>query len=190
MISGILLMVPIAIIGYILYRFLLIFNKVGLFVGRFIPIKTIAGVATANILAIVILLLFIFILGILATSPRIQFFQEVVEKNFLMRIPGYMFFKTLTKGVEGTNDDSHEFDPVIVHFDDNSQLGFLMEEYPEGLSVVFMPDSPNPTSGSVIYVSAERIQQLEINSRRAVQHLQQSGKNADFVNKQKFNLKI
>ena len=181
-IGGLLFLVPLSVVGYIIYRLLAVFYKFALVVDKVIPIKTVAGIATANILAILILLLVCFLFGLIATSQKIKFFQNVVERNFLLKIPGYIFFKAYTKGMENQENSSHELDPVLVHFDDNSQLGFLIEEFPDGLSSIFLPGSPNPWSGNVIYVSFDRIQQLDISTRQAIQHLQRAGKEAAFIN--------
>jgi uncharacterized membrane protein len=69
-----------------------------------------------------------------------------------------------------------------VIFDDSAQLGFLVEENEKGLSSVFMPGSPNPWSGNVVYVEINRIKKLSITTNEAIKHLQQAGKNSEFIN--------
>ena len=184
-IGGLLFLVPLSVLGYIIYRLLGLFYKVALVIDKLIPIETVAGIAIANILAILIFLLICFLLGLLATSNKILGFQNWLERNILLKIPGYVFFKAYTKGMEDGDKNSLELDPVLIHFDDNAQLGFLMEDHSESLHSVYIPGAPNPWSGSVIYVTPDRIQQLDITNRQAIQHLQRGGKDAIFLNELK-----
>ena len=51
--------------------------------------------------------------------------------------------------------------PVLVRFDDSWQIAFEVENIPGGTSAVFLPGAPAPWSGSVCFVTEDRIQSLE-----------------------------
>ena len=177
LIGGLLFLVPLSIILFIFFKVFKVFYHIALFIDQFIHLKSIAGMVLVDILTIVLILLVCFLFGLLAMSKKAQFFQNVIEKQFLLKVPGYIFFKAMTKGLKKDEENaSHELDPVLIRFDDNSQLGFLIEENKDGLSSIYMPGAPNPWSGSVIYVEQDRISQLNITARQAIQHLQQAGK--------------
>lgn len=182
LIGGLLFLIPLSILSYILFQVFKVFSNFAELVDQYIPIERIAGHIAIDLLAIILILLVCFLFGLLAKIPKMKFFQNYLETNLLIKIPGYLFFKAYTKGLEDVENKSSELDPILVRLDDNSQLGFLIEENKEGLSSVYIPGSPNPWSGSVIYVSYDRIQQLNITPRQAIQHLQQIGKNASFIN--------
>ncbi len=182
-IGGVLFLIPLSVIAYILFRIFKVFRGIAEFIDQFIPIKTIAGAVAVDVLAILLIVLVCFFFGLLAKASAIQFFREVIEDKILIHIPGYVFFKVYTKGMEDASTNTNELDPVLVDFDDNTQLGFLIHEAKEGLSTIYLPGSPNPWSGSVVYVKNSRIRQVDISSRKAFQHLQQTGRNSDFINK-------
>ena len=145
-------------------------------VDQFIPIKSVLGIATANILAVLLIILVCFLFGLLASNKRIDHFKKLIETNVLMKIPGYLFIKAYTKGLELNEKEHHELDPVLVLFDDNAQLGFLVEKKEKGLSSVFMPGAPNPWSGTVAYMTEDRIEPLDISVSEAVRCVRRLGR--------------
>ena len=52
------------------------------------------------------------------------------------------------------------FKPVLVRFDDLAQLAFEIERGPDDLVTVYLPGSPDPWSGSVAQVTADRVDAL------------------------------
>jgi uncharacterized membrane protein len=181
-IGGLLFLIPISILIILLLEIYGFMLKIADLIYTVIPIENILGIGTANIIAILLILLICFLFGLLASNKNIAGFKNTLETKFLMKIPGYLFIKAYIEGLENENKEKSELDPVLVIFDDNAQLGFLIEENEKGLSSVFMPGSPNPWSGNVIYVEMNRIKQLRITTSEAVKHLQQVGKNSAFIN--------
>jgi uncharacterized membrane protein len=179
LIGGVLLLVPLSIVLFILYKVFNIFYQLAIQLHDYIPIESIKGVILINLIAVLLILLLCFSFGLIARINKVKIFKDFLEERVLMQIPGYIFFKTYTKGLDETIEKSSELDPVLVEFDDNYQLGFLIEEVKNGLSTVYLPGAPNPWSGSVIYVDNERIRQLDISARKAINHLQQTGKGID-----------
>ena len=58
-------------------------------------------------------------------------------------------------------DAEEVFKPVLVKFDDQYQLGFEVERGTDGLVTVYIPGSPDPRSGTVSYVTSDRIEFIE-----------------------------
>ncbi len=52
--------------------------------------------------------------------------------------------------------EAKSMQPMLVRFDDNSQLGFEIERLDNGQVVIYLPGAPGPWSGSVAYFSADR----------------------------------
>ena len=68
------------------------------------------------------------------------------------------------KGVTGgIRDDEAEkvLKPVLVRFDDYSQVTFEADRTVEGMVAIYLPDAPNPRSGSVSYVTADRVEPID-----------------------------
>lgn len=180
--GGVLFLIPLSLVTILLLKIFGFMLQIAEVVDQFIPIHSVFGIATANILAILLIVLVCFLFGLLASNKRIDHFKKLIEKNVLMKIPGYLFIKAYTKGLEINKKEPYELAPVLVLFDDNAQLGFLVEKKEKGLSSVFMPGAPNPWSGNVIYVEQERIKRLGITTSQAIKHLQLAGQNSDFIN--------
>jgi uncharacterized membrane protein len=181
-IDGLLVLIPLSVVFYILFRILKAFHQFANYLDQFIHFKSVLGRVAADVVAILLLIVICLFLGLSSKSPKVKQFISFIEDRLLSRIPGYTFVKAYTKDFDEQGQKHKELDPVLVQFDDNSQLGFLIEESKEGLSTVYLPGSPNPYSGSVVYVEAERIKDVKISSRQAFQHLQKGGKGSDFVN--------
>jgi uncharacterized membrane protein len=52
--------------------------------------------------------------------------------------------------------------PALINVEDGWQLGYRLEQLPNGWVAVFIPQSPTPMSGNVMYLPAQRVRQLDI----------------------------
>ena len=52
--------------------------------------------------------------------------------------------------------------PALVSIEGGWQLGYQLEELKDGWVAVFLPQSPTPMSGNVMYLPAARVRLLEI----------------------------
>jgi len=59
--------------------------------------------------------------------------------------------------------------------DEGWMLGYQMEELPNGWRVIFLPASPTPMSGNVIYAEAARVQTLDLSMSEAMQLVKRLG---------------
>jgi uncharacterized membrane protein len=75
-------------------------------------------------------------------------------------IPGYAWVKGLMGDIS-IEEAEEVFKPVLIRFDDQHQLGFEVERAADGLVTVYIPGSPDPRSGTVSYVTSDRIQPVE-----------------------------
>jgi uncharacterized membrane protein len=63
-----------------------------------------------------------------------------------------------------------------VSFDDNTVLGFIVEESAAGDRLTaFIPGAPSGGSGSVVLVPRERVQLLDAPTSRAMKSMKQRG---------------
>ena len=51
--------------------------------------------------------------------------------------------------------------PVLARFDDSWQIAFEIERIEDRAVVIFLPGAPDPWSGSMCVVTADRITQLD-----------------------------
>ena len=64
----------------------------------------------------------------------------------------------------------------MVRFDDYVQMAFETERLPNGKVAVYLPGAPNPWSGSVVFVSNDRIKPLSISLADALRNIRTLGK--------------
>jgi uncharacterized membrane protein len=67
--------------------------------------------------------------------------------------------------------------PVLVTFDDHARIGFEIERTAGGdMATIYLPGAPDPWTGHVVQVRAERIKLLGLNFHEAVALCEQMGR--------------
>jgi uncharacterized membrane protein len=133
-------------------------------------------VALANILAVLAILLCCLIAGIIAKGDTAKRILKSVESKLLVAIPGYTFVKGVTDSLNSSEEAAKAFVPVLAKFDDNAQIGFEIERAERGNVVVYLPGSPNPWSGSVVYLKGDRVEQLDMTAPDAINNIRHLGR--------------
>lgn len=177
LIGGLLFLVPLVFVFIVLREAMGIMTLVATPLGKLLPLDSVAGVGLVNILAVLLLLALCLLAGVLARSAPAQTFYRRLDGLLLELIPGYAWTKTVLKSVGGEADTEH-FKPVLVSLDDQQQLAFEMERCATGQVVVFFPGAPDVRSGTVAYVSPERVQPLAINLLTVNRVMKHMGKGA------------
>ena len=176
-IGGMLFLIPLVFLVLILGKAFKIMTMVAEPLGRFLPVDSIAGVGLIDLLALVAMLLFCFLAGLIARSPMAQRFYQRIDNVLLELIPGYAWSKTVMKNLGG-EAETDRFKPVLVTLDDQLQLAFEMERSADNLVVVFLPGAPDVRSGSVAYVTADRVKPLDTSFLSMNKTLKHMGKGA------------
>jgi len=65
--------------------------------------------------------------------------------------------------------------PVIAKFIDSSQIGVEVERLENGMVVVYLPGSPNPWSGNIVYLNEDKIEKLDIEFTTLAQIMESIG---------------
>lgn len=109
------------------------------------------------LLAIAAILTLFFFAGLVIKTRLGRFFTKVLEKKYLMKIPGYKVARETVMQFFGKNR-SFFSEVVLVDIFNSGTLmtGFITDEYGE-YTTVFVPTGPNPTSGNIYHVKTEKI---------------------------------
>ena len=174
-IGGIVFMVPIVIIIVILGKAFELMLKVARPIDKLIPIESIGGIAFANLLALLAVLVICFVAGVAARSPLAKKFYRAID-NGLLAIPGYAFVKAHTDSMKLGQAEAKSMQPVMVRFDDNSQIGFEIERLDNGQVVIYLPGAPDPWSGRVVYFHTDRVKKLELSVSEAINNVSRLGR--------------
>jgi uncharacterized membrane protein len=159
-IGGLLFLVPVGVLIIVLAKVIELMLLVAEPLADFIPIDSVAGVAVANIVAVLILVLICFIAGIIAQRTLVGSAVENLESKVLSKLPGYVLIKGMLSGLQ--EHDTHALHTVLVTFNSASRIGLEIERLDDGRVVVMTPSSPNPWSGMVHIIDADRVQRLEL----------------------------
>lgn len=180
-VGGIIFLVPIVAIFFVIGKALKVSSQIAQPFAALLPFGTVANIAIVDIIGAVALVLICFLAGFAARTTLASTLVREAEARFLLRVPGYTLLKGLVDGI-GSESPESSMRPVLMQLDDAAQLAFEVERLPDGRVVLFVPGAPNPWSGSVLVVDAERVQALPITMMAAVQNMRTAGRGTrDFL---------
>jgi uncharacterized membrane protein len=132
-----------------------------------LPVKSMAGIAVVNILAVLAILLVCFIAGHLAKRQLIGARLQAFDGMLTDAVPGYAVFKSTLGSVsrEGSGEDLLK--PVLVRFDDYEQIAFEVERSGKH-AVIFLPGTPSVWVGDSVIVETERLTELDLPTFQAM----------------------
>jgi uncharacterized membrane protein len=117
-------------------------------IAHLIPVDSILGLGELWVLAVVAIVLFCFLTGLVAKTRTARKSVDWLEATLLSNLPGYEFMKRFGANMVGLEDDGNH-QVVLAQIGEAWQIGFLMETLESGYHAVFVPDAPRPWSGSV-----------------------------------------
>jgi uncharacterized membrane protein len=173
-VGGLIFLVPIIVLAIIFGKALGITRKIVGPLTDLIGVETVAGVGVATLLGILVIVLFCFLAGLLAKTDLAKKIINWLEATFLSNIPGYTFMKSMGESFAST-DMAHGYAVVLARFDDGWQIAFLVEHIGNGHVAVFIPGAPSPWSGSVYFMTEDRIKTLDVPHKAVLKCIQRLG---------------
>ena len=175
--GGLVFLIPCVIVIVLVAKAFVVMGQIAAPLSAWIPIDSIGGIATANIVTVLAILIVCFIAGLVATSLIGRRIYRSMDDKLLMLFPRYAFIKSMTETMKA-DDVEKTLKPVRVNFDDQSQIAFEVERSDTGLVTIYLPGSPDPWSGSVAHVTDDRIETLDANFNAVIQSLRKAGRGA------------
>ena len=160
-VGGIVFLVPLILMILVLRHAMEFAGKIAGPIAALFPENRIAGVALATIIAALVLLLLSFVAGLLARTDVGRNLGRWLEDSLLGNLPQYRMVKTMAEGLAQV-ENSQNLRPALVSIEGGWQLCYLLEEVRAGWVAVFLPQSPTPMSGTVMYMPAERVRPLDM----------------------------
>jgi uncharacterized membrane protein len=169
--AGLFFLIPLIVLLVLGRELLKLVHKILGPLAQRLPTAGLTGPAADYAIALVVLLLVAFVVGLLASYPPGSVVGAKMERIALGRIPGFTLFKSLFRhpGDEGS------VQVLFVTLDDAWLFGFLMEELPDGMLAVFVPGVPSPTSGSLYFFTESQVKRTDISVRDAIRCLARLG---------------
>ena len=159
-IGGVFFLIPLVILGVVLAKAVTFMMAVAQPMADWLPVDTIGGVALANIIAVLALVLLCFLAGLLARHALASAFVERLESKVLVNVPGYLMIKSLVSGFDESKVAGLK--PVALQLGTAERVGFEIEKLPDGRSMVFIPSPPNPFSGITQVLPPDQVCYLDV----------------------------
>ena len=176
--GGILFLLPIVLLAILIGKALAIAHKIVVPLAAHLPFDSVIGLRTPLLLAIALLVLFCFLAGAFARTVLAQKAVNWLEQAVLSNLPGYEFIKSVTRSLLGGESEAI-YPVVLVRLEDAWQFGFLVERLSAGHVTVFVPGAPNPQSGSVYFLTEDRIKLVEVPPLSMLKSLKRYGLGAN-----------
>ena len=159
-IGGVLFLVPVVFLGMILTKAAGYMMVIAQPLAAWIPVDSIGGVALANLIAIVAVILLCFLAGLVARHALAGKVVKNLESKVLMKIPGY----SMVKGIAGGFDSSEKegLKPVALKLGTAERIGFEMQKLPDGRSVIYIPSAPSPWSRITQVLPPDQVTYLDV----------------------------
>jgi len=173
LVGGVIFLVPVVFLGMVVVKAIDLMLVVAEPLADWIPVDTIGGVALANIIAIVAVLLVCFGAGMLARHALAGAFTRQLESRLLEKLPGYAMIKNVLRGFDTGQEGGVK--PVILKLGSAERAGFEVQRLADGRSVVFIPGAPNAFSGMTQVLPPEQVTYLEVPLNRVIECSQNYG---------------
>ena len=152
-------MIPFVVVVVLLGKGFMIMQAMAEKVHMFFPWDSVAGLPIIKVLAVLLLVGSCFIAGLVAKSSWGRNIQNRIDDLLLQLVPGYAWIKGMTSSVS-VEEAAALFKPVWIRLDDQYQVGFEVERCEGDLVAVFLPGAPDPRTGTLSYVSSDRVDYL------------------------------
>lgn len=134
------------------------------------------GMVLLILLALLVIVGVCFIGGLIAQGPLFKKIRNGSTTALAAIIPGFSFVKSFGDSLQSSEEYAENFIPVMVEFDEYSQIAFEIEREPGiGKVALYLPGAPSPWSGAVVYVTSDRVRRLPMSVREALINIRMLG---------------
>jgi uncharacterized membrane protein len=177
--GGVLFLIPGFLAVFLLGKVFNLLRSVATRLGPLLGIESRLGGLLLDAATIVAILLACFLAGLLARRSGAKRLRNKMDQVLLATLPGYAFIKGVAENMQQSQEIASSFVPVLVKFDDYWQMAFETDRKPDGIVAIYLPGAPNPWSGSVIFVLAERVRKLPLSATDALKTIRTLGRGAE-----------
>ena len=174
LVGGILFLLPVIVLVIILGKALEVAHQLIDPLAARLPVESVIGLRTQALLAVALIVLFSFFAGLLARTVLARKTVQGLEAAVLSKVPGYALFKSVSESLLGVESQG-AYPVVLARLDDTWQIGLRVEELENGLVAVFIPDAPNPQSGTIVFLTPDQFKPANIPLAAALKCLKHHG---------------
>jgi uncharacterized membrane protein len=173
-VGGLMFLVPVVLLLVVLGHAVRLAGKIAQPIAEHFQLVSILGTGAVTIVAVVVLVLLAFLAGIVARTGPGRRLTSWFEESFLGGLPQYQLVKSMAEGLAKI-ENGQGMQPVLVSIEEGWQIGYLLEHLEQGWVAVFLPQSPTPMSGNVMYMPGERVRALDMTMVHAMSLVKRMG---------------
>lgn len=161
LLGGFFVILPIALIIFLLQEAFGTLMALMAPIVDVIPIEEIAGAEFATVFGILVLLVVCFLAGAAVRTGLGKRVSRWFDDRILGRIPGYSVIKSMTQQISG-QDDAGTFTPAVATLGkDIEALAFIIEEHDNGFVTVLLPSVPMAMTGMLRYMRGDMVRKID-----------------------------
>jgi uncharacterized membrane protein len=162
LLGGVLFLLPLIVVCFLLGQAGQVVYAVAHAIGDRLEVQTATGYSILVAIALGFVVGSCFLAGLVARHSLGRWLSDQTERNLTLLYPRYAIYKDQIIGNIGGDIAEGRLKPVKVSFIDSMRLGLEVERSAEGIVTVYLPSSPDPWSGTVAMVAAERVERIEV----------------------------
>ncbi len=117
----------------------------------------------ASLIALTLLILICFLIGLIVRTRVGAFFHRELERRFFKIAPGYNLLREIVNQIFGKRDHPFMQAALVDPFNSDCWMtGLITDSYQDKMYTVFVPSGLNPTTGLVFHLPAARVKKLQI----------------------------
>ncbi|MFG1440572.1 DUF502 domain-containing protein [Xanthobacter sp. V0B-10] len=167
LVLGMVFLLPMVLVLIVLGHAVKLVGALAKPVSHLVPVENYVGVSGESIIGLLLILLLAFGAGFAASTRHGRRVTRFWENSLLGGVPQYQLVKSMAEGLTQV-ESLVGVSPVLVSRDGGWQLGYRLEDIPEGWVAVFVPRAPTPMSGELFYVPKDRVVPLNIPMAQAM----------------------
>lgn len=177
-IGGLMLILPIAVIIFILTYIINLLVSLNNKLAEYLPYEVFDNTLVIMTIAILSIVFICFLAGMLLKTGLGDRLAKNLDNFLIDKIPMYGFLKNVTQRITGENVLALTPAEVDLFGSEARSLAFVIEEIPDNRFAVFVPSSPALTIGQVYILPAASVKQLDKPVRDAIDAISQWGSGA------------
>ena len=116
----------------------------------------------AALIAVIIMLLLFFLVGLLVQTRLGKFFFEIIEERLLKKIPIYRIIKETVIQLFGGEKMIFKGVALVRPFHNDTLItAFITDESSNDYVTVFVPSAPAPTGGYIYHIKKEYVTKID-----------------------------
>ena len=176
LVAGLFVLIPILFIAYILAQAFIAIRAVATPVIDYFGLQHLWGFVLLNLVALLIALIFLVLAGLLARLAFVSGPMARLDQAMSDRIPFYSMAKGILSGVVKDETSIDQMKSVVVRAGGGLRVGFEIERTPGGHVVVFLPNVPNPQTGTAMAFLPEEVEPVDLAPHQVLEMMQFFGK--------------